>query len=178
MTAHRDPWDIEDEAAEDEDALAPMAPTVGPAWRSARRTAIHAIAPSVERLLRAWREVVWPRAREEREWALRADLEVGSWRIYRHVGSQGSRAHEYLEFGITATVDERGEVRGFVVDDGQAFLLVESDDLAHVRDALAELHRQRPQPKRYESALFAHGAGSGEGRESGVLARLVRIVRP
>ena len=125
-------------------------------WRAAKRRAAERIAPVVEPLLRGAATRAWGRGLFRRRWELLANLDEATWRAYHYLGSAGEEDHRYLELGVVCHLDPAGNLVGFGVDNGAAFIGLHDTSEYGLRRGLEYILKQHRQVRSYASPAYGH----------------------
>src|SRR5437016_4231614 len=104
-----------------------MADDRAEAWLRLKRDASSQLDPLVRPILsnaarRSWPDgflkLPWSRP----PWHITLLPDEVAWRAYRYLGTAEDEDHRYLELGVTAHLDQQGNLVGFGVDNGVDFI--------------------------------------------------------
>ena len=81
--------------------------------------------------------------------------EVG-WRAYRYLGTAEDEDHRYYELGVTAHLDQQGNLVGFGVDNGVDFIGLHDISKYGLERGLEYIRQQRARVRSYASPAYDH----------------------
>ncbi len=126
------------------------------AWLRLKLDAAKKLDPIIEPVLANAARQAWGRGFFRPPWRiLRLPEEVG-WRAVHYLGTAGDEDHRYYEIGVTAHLDQSGQLVGFGVDNGVEFMGLHDVTAYGLQRGLEYIRQQRPRVRTYESPLYDH----------------------
>lgn len=131
------------------------------AWLHLKRDASAKLDPLVQPILAQAARRSWdgggPRLPWRRPpWRIVPSADDVSWRAYHYLGTAADEDHRYFELGVTAHLDQQGNLVGFGVDNGIDFIGLHDVSDYGLQRGLEYIRQQRARVRTYASPTFDH----------------------
>ncbi|MGE3270026.1 MAG: hypothetical protein AB7P40_14835 [Chloroflexota bacterium] len=126
------------------------------AWLRLKQDASAKLDPLVQPIVANAARRSWGRGLFRPPWRIVLLTDEVAWRAYRYLGTVADEDHRYYELGVTAHLDQQGNLVGFGVDNGVDFIGLHDVSDYGLKRGLEYIRQQRPRVRSYTSPTYDH----------------------